>query len=90
MRILKFKGCIHLDFQDHFAAHKEMIRLDGTIKVCWSRCSPSGDMSLCQFCILRGRIDNPQLCLSEKTKVCNEYKEYEHEVIYSSREKENG
>lgn len=80
---LKFNGCKHLDFSDHYIAKKELISVFGETKICWDR--PVIDQSfpaLVQFCKLRGRLNNPEMCLCERTKECGDYTEFEHEVDF--------
>lgn len=81
MKKIKFKACKHLDFSDNYSAEKALIDIKGEIKVCWDR--PVIDESypaLVQFCKKRGRLNNPECCLSEDNKMCSDYEEIEHKV----------
>ena len=78
---IKFRACIHLDFSDNYVAEKELIENCGETKVCWDR--PVIDESypkLVQFCKKRGRLNNPESCLCEEYKLCNDYEETTHIV----------
>ncbi len=80
---LTFTGCEHLDFSDNYAAKKEPIGIGNETKICWDR--PVIDESfpaLVQFCKLRGRLNNPEMCLCEKTKQCSDYVETSHDVTF--------
>ena len=80
---VKFTGCKHLDYEDHYTAKKELIQVQGGIKICWNRpIIDSSYPSLVQFCKLRGRLNSPELCLSETCKMCSDYEEIEHIVEY--------
>jgi len=84
---IKFKACEHLDFSDNYAANKEPIGIKGETKLCWDR--PVIDESyprLVQFCKKRGRMNNPECCTSEETKMCSDYNEIEHTVTFESEE----
>jgi len=80
-REIKFRACENLDFSDKYAAKKELISINGETKICWNR--PVVDESfprLVQFCKLRGRMNNPEMCLCEKNKGCSDYKETEFTI----------
>jgi len=78
---IKFTGCEHLDYGDHYTAKKELIVTSGVTKVCWNRpVIDSSYPSLVQFCKKCGRLNNPEACLCEKYKMCNDYNEIEHIV----------
>ena len=82
-----FTACEHLDFSDNYGAKKEAIVVMGETKVYWHR--PVVDESfpaLVQFCKLRGRLNNPEMCLCEKTRQCSDYKEHKHTVIIKNAE----
>ena len=72
---MKFKGCKHLDFsQDNY-----MCELVGISKhVGWERRDPEGKLQLCQFCKLRGRLNDPEACIGDGNAMCNDYEEIEH------------
>jgi len=79
--IVKFNGCRHLDFSDNYAAKKSAICINGKTKVCWDR--PVIDETypaLVQFCLLRGRLNNPEFCLCEENKRCSDYVDIVHIV----------
>ena len=81
MKEIKFTACEHLDFSDNYTAKKEAISMQGTTKVCWDR--PVIDDTyprLVQFCKKRGRINNPEMCMCEQTKMCGDYSEMNHVV----------
>lgn len=79
---LKFTGCKHLDFSGNYTAKKELISVFGETKMCWDRPVIDHRPALVQFCKLRGRLNNPEMCLCEKTKQCSDYDEIEHEVDF--------
>ena len=81
METIKFTACKHLDFSDKYSAEKNLISACGKTKVCWNR--PVIDNTypqLVQFCKLRGRMNNPEMCLCEKNKQCSDYEDFEHVV----------
>lgn len=76
-----FSACKHLDFADNYIAKKELISVNGETKVVWNR--PVIDSSypnLVQFCKLRGRLNNPDSCLCENNKKCDDFENKKHEV----------
>ena len=81
MKTIEFNACKHLDYSDTYTAKKELISIGGETKVCWNR--PVIDISypaLVQFCKLRGRMNNPEMCLCDRTKQCIDYEELKHKV----------
>ena len=80
---ITFSGCEHLDYSDNYGAKKEPIQIMGETKICWDR--PVIDETypaLVQFCKLRGRLNNPEMCLCEKTKQCSDFNEIDHKVKF--------
>lgn len=76
---LTFNACKHLDFESDYSATKEVL---ANGKVFWLR-DVSYDPtlpSMVQFCELRGRLNDPEDCLCESKKRCNDYIEHEHHV----------
>ncbi|MET4696967.1 hypothetical protein V5J34_004933 [Endozoicomonas sp. NE35] len=83
---IKFTACEHLDYSDIYSATctKEVLHPG---KFFWMRPkSYEGCPQMVQFCKKRGRLNNPEACLCERNKHCDDYKEYEHtvEIICSS------
>ncbi len=81
MATIKFTACKYLDFSDNYIAKKNLISACGETKICWNR--PVLDTSypmLVQFCKLRGRMNNPEMCLCEKYKQCSKYEDFRHEI----------
>ncbi len=82
-KVIEFTACKHLDFSDNYLAKKNLITHQNEIKVCWNR--PVIDNlfpRLVQFCKLRGRLNYPNICLSEQDKLCSEYEDFEHKVNF--------
>lgn len=79
---IKFHGCKHLDYDDNYIAKKQFISSGGIKKVVWFR--DADENALCQFCKLRGRINNPRGCLDEEMKQCSNYEDAKHFVSMSS------
>lgn len=77
---LEFTACKYLEFGDNYAATKNLISVAGEIKVVWQR--ESGH--LCQFCSLRGRINQADGCLTKKHAQCGLYEEEWHKVPLGS------
>ena len=80
---MKFTACKYLDFSEKYtdAAEKQLIGI-GNGKVFWMRklkYDPS-QPAMVQFCKKRGRLNNPEACLSLKKAVCGDYEEIVHEV----------
>ena len=75
-----FYGCKFLDFSDRYVATKNLISSSGITKVVWVRRTAE----MCQFCVKRGRINNPRGCLDEEMKGCSDYEDFEHSVLLSS------
>jgi len=81
MRTIKFKACEFLDFSDNYTAKKELIAIRNETKVCWDRPVIDGSYPrLVQFCKKRGRLNNPECCLTEDKKMCSDFNEMEHLV----------
>jgi len=76
---IKFNACKELDFSEKYSADKVLISL-GEKKVCWSRHVFDGEPRLIQFCKLRGRLNNPEMCTSKKTAQCSDYEDFKHKV----------
>ena len=78
---ITFTACEFLDFNDNYMAKKELISSGGATKVVWNRLGIDESFpKLVQFCKKHGRMNNPESCLCEKTKGCNDYKDFEHIV----------
>lgn len=81
METIKFTACKHLDFSDNYTAEKNLISTCGETKVCWDRSVLDDSYPrLVQFCKLRGRMNNPEMCVCEQNKQCSDYEDFEHEV----------
>ena len=81
MKQITFTACEHLDFSDKYCAEKNLINLQGETKVCWNRSViDSSYPALVQFCTKRGRMNSPEMCVCERTKMCNDYKDFKHKV----------
>lgn len=79
---IKFNACEHLDFDEKkYSISLAVISSGGMAKLVWERKSIDNELQLCQFCKLIGRLSSPEACLSEKYKMCNDYKEKKHIVI---------
>ena len=52
-------------------------------KAVWERNGVNG-FQLCQFCSLRGRLNNAESCTSPDKAQCNEYEDFEHTLIFRS------
>lgn len=78
---ITFTGCKHLDYRDEYTCRKQIMGngVDGPI-VFWMRDVPLGLPAMVQFCKLRGRLNNPQACLTEATRMCPQYEEINHTV----------
>lgn len=85
MANIKFMSCKHLDYSDNYNAKKTLIFL-GETKVCWVRTvideSYPKLVQLVQFCKLRGRMNNPEMCTCAEKAQCKDYKDFQHEVDY--------
>ena len=85
MASLKFTACKYLDFSDNYTAEKNLIQVEGEMKVCWNR--PVIDDSfpqLVQFCKKRGRMNNPEMCVCVENQQCQDYEDVIHEVDLST------
>jgi len=82
---INFLGCKYLDFSDHYSAKKEAIFVRSETKICWNRpVMDSTYPSLVQFCKKRGRLSNPVACLCESDKMCFDYIDFNHTVIFDN------
>lgn len=78
---MKAKGCKHLTYDEtQYDDSCSVSGLSGDHAV-WERNGPNG-FQLCQFCSLRGRLNSPEACTTEKYAQCNEFEEHEHTVIF--------
>lgn len=73
---MKFTACNHLRFDDAFPKAQKQVLANG--KVFWLRDTDTPRMV--QFCMLRGRLNSPESCLSAGTARCSHYEEVEHDV----------
>ncbi len=76
---MKFTACKYLDFSNNYVAKKQIL---GNGKVFWLR-DVSYDPSLpamVQFCLKRGRLNNPEACTDKKYAHCSDYEEIVHDV----------
>jgi len=75
-----FSGCKHLDYEDHFTARKQLLSGD---RVFWMReVSPyEGAPKMVQFCKRRGRINDPEGCLTEEKACCSDFSPAQHTVL---------
>lgn len=76
--MIKFKGCKELDFdREKYNAEVVIVGLSTqrTNHACWERRDPRGQMQLCQFCKLRGRLNSSVACIGKENAVCHEYEE---------------
>lgn len=72
---IKFKGCKHLDFnQENYTC--ELVGISNHVG--WERRDPEGNIQLCQFCKLRGRLNHPEGCIGKENAMCNDYEEVKH------------
>ena len=76
---VKFNACEHLDYGPNYGPCKRQLISHNGTKICWRRpyINPSMPGDLVQFCLKRGRINNPVGCLSKANAFCCEYKEAE-------------
>ena len=89
---IKFKGCKDLDFSDNYrpACKRQLIKLGTDSKLFWMRPDYGENNPLMvQFCKKRGRLNNPELCLSESHSMCSDYEEIEHIVSVDKEELES-
>jgi len=74
---MKFKACKHLDF-DQSKYSCELVGISNHVG--WKRKDCDDRIQLCQMCSKRGRLNNPQACIGENNKVCNDYDEIEFNI----------
>lgn len=69
--------CKHLDYEkeNYPSCTLEQLSYRGTTQLVWDRRKPDGDFQLCQFCKLRGRLNNAEACLCKQDAMCSEYEE---------------
>lgn len=83
MTTVTFNACKFLNYDDRYAAKKELISSSGEIKVVWNRLVPDASYpSLVQFCGKVGRINQADGCLCKEKAQCHSYKEFQHTVDY--------
>jgi len=83
---LTFTACKHLSYdREKYEVRMKMnmIMYYGDTKVVWDRPTPDGRFQLCQFCNMRGRINDAIGCLSEKDKHCNDYELFSHVIPFT-------
>lgn len=74
---MKVTGCKHLSWdQDQYTANLAYI----SGGVVWERRDPEGRLQLCQFCTLRGRINNPQGCLTAANAQCSNFESITRDI----------
>ncbi len=92
MEEIKFTGCQDLDFSDNYrpTCKRQLIKSGADAKLFWMR-HDYGESNplMVQFCKKRGRLNNPEACLSEAHSACNDYEEIEHVVMVEAEELEN-
>ena len=74
---LTFNACKYLVFSDSYTARKQII---GDGKVFWLIDVDSDLPAMVQFCHRIGRLNNPEACLCEANKYCNDYEDFKHVV----------
>ena len=80
MATIKFKACESLDFDNDYAAKKDLIAL-GETKVFWMRPTVDPELpTMVQFCKKVGRLNSPEACTSCGKAMCGDYVEILHEV----------
>jgi hypothetical protein len=83
---IRFTACENLDFdRTRYTAKLALISSGGVTKLVWERKDPDGNLQLCQFCKLRGRLNGPEQCLENK-QVCGDYKDFEHIIELPTEE----
>lgn len=77
---MKAKGCKHLQYDEtKYADYCSIAGVSGGHAV-WER--KDTDPFLVQFCGLRGRLNHIQACTEKQHAQCNEYEDFEHDVIF--------
>ena len=70
---MEFKGCKHLSFEKEKFPSCKIIKLYDI--ACWERKNVDEKLVLCQFCKLRGRINDPFYCTEKELSSCDEFEE---------------
>lgn len=78
---MKAKGCKHLTYDETKYATSCSVHGLSVDNAVWERNGVNGSQ-LCQFCVLRGRLNSAEACTSEKYAHCSEFEMHEHEVIF--------
>ncbi len=80
--VVRFTACKHLDFADEYTAKKQVLH-NG--KVFWLRDVAYNPLlpAEVQFCTKRGRLNNPEACLTYLSRHCDDYAEGEHVINVS-------
>ena len=75
---MEFKGCKNLDFdQEKYTCKLVVIsNYEG-----WERRDVDSNIQLCQFCKLRGRLNNPESCIGKDNAICSDYNEIDFYIV---------
>ena len=86
---MKTISCKFLDYDENKYSKDCKISGLGSDKFVWERQDYEGKLQLCQFCSKRGRLNNPESCVSSFNACCDLYEEAEIEIIQRSVTDEN-
>lgn len=86
--LMVFTACKELDFEPHYTATRQAVRLD-EVKLFWRRDTAPNNPIHVQFCKKRGRMNSMLACLSKERQGCSDYEEQEHSVEVPQEEIDN-